>query len=235
MTPSLAATASRNRWYAWSRAPGAGVAGAVVAGLVMPFVHTGGTVGPARMDVVVRPSLDGDTVIGVPPFGRVLVDSHAAPVEVRATIEELDVPALQRLASKDDIEAELRASAESDVAGLVRWAAIRLIVITALAGAVVGLLLGRRRLCDPATVPLVLALFVAGSLLAQPVQNGISRRIETRADVDALAFTQDPDAFVALQRRLAERSMADPTPPAWSQWWFGSHPTVLVRVALARS
>ena len=98
-----------------------------------------------------------------------------------------------------------------------------------------GLLLGRRRLGDPATVPLVLALFVAGSLLAQPVQNGISRRIETRADVDALAFTQDPDAFVALQRRLAERSMADPTPPGWSQWWFGSHPTVLVRVALARS
>ena len=98
-----------------------------------------------------------------------------------------------------------------------------------------GLLLGRRPLGDPATVPLVLALYVAGSLLAQPVQNGISRRIETRADVDALAFTQDPDAFVALQRRLAERSMADPTPPAWSQWWFGSHPTVLVRVALARS
>ena len=98
-----------------------------------------------------------------------------------------------------------------------------------------GLLLGRRRLGDPATVPLLLALFVAGSLLAQPVQNGISRRIETRADVDALAFTQDPEAFVALQRRLAERSLADPTPPAWSQWWFGSHPTVLVRVALARS
>lgn len=98
-----------------------------------------------------------------------------------------------------------------------------------------GLLLGRRRLGDPATVPLLLALFVAGSLLVQPVQNGISRRIETRADVDALAFTQDPEAFVALQRRLAERSLADPTPPAWSQWWFGSHPTVLVRVALARS
>ena len=106
------------------------------------------------------------------------------------------------------------------------------------AAAVVGLLglvLRRRRLGDPATVPLVLALFVAASLLAQPLQNGISRQIETRADVDALAFTQDPLAFEALQRRLAERSLADPTPPAWSQWWFGSHPTVLMRVALARS
>ena len=123
----------------------AGVAGAVAAVLVMPFVHTGGTVGPARVDVVIRPSLGGDTVIGVPPFGRVLVDSHTAPAELRATIEELDVPALQRLAAKDDIEAELRSSAEGDVAGLIRWAAIRLVVITALAGALVGFLLGRRR------------------------------------------------------------------------------------------
>lgn len=98
-----------------------------------------------------------------------------------------------------------------------------------------GLLVGRRRLDGAASVPLLLALLVAGSLLAQPVQNGISRQVELRADVDALAFTDDPAAFEALQRRLALRSLADPTPPAWSQWWFGSHPTVLVRVALARS
>jgi STE24 endopeptidase len=67
------------------------------------------------------------------------------------------------------------------------------------------------------------------------VQNGISRRIETRADVDALATTQDPESFIALQRALALRSLADPSPPAWSQFWFGSHPTVLERVALARA
>ena len=129
----------------WRRIAAAGVGGALAAALVMPFVHTGGKVGPARLDVVVRPSLGGDTVIGVPPFGRVLVDSHAAPAELRATIEELDVPALQRLAAKDDIEAELRSSAEGDVAALVRRAAIRLVVVAAMAGAAVGLLLGRRR------------------------------------------------------------------------------------------
>ncbi len=63
----------------------------------------------------------------------------------------------------------------------------------------------------------------------------ISRTIETRADVDALAATGDPDAFVALQRRLALRSLADPTPPAWSQLWFGTHPTALERIGLARA
>ena len=86
---------------------------------------------------------------------------------------------------------------------------------------------------EPAVVPLVLALVAVGSLLALPVQNGISRQIETRADVDALAATGEREPFVQLQRRLALRSLADPTPPGWSQWWFGSHPTVLTRIALA--
>ena len=123
----------------------AAAGGAVVALAVMPFVHTGGRVGPARVDVVVRPSLASDTVLGVPPFGRVIVDSHTAPVELRATIQELDVPALQRLARQDDIEGHLRTSAEHDVGALVRRALIRLLVVAVVGGAVAGLLIGRRR------------------------------------------------------------------------------------------
>ncbi len=82
-------------------------------------------------------------------------------------------------------------------------------------------------------VPVVLALAAVALLLTAPVQNGISRQIETRADVDALRTTHDEAAFVGLQRRLALRSLADPTPPAWSQFWFGSHPPTLKRMALA--
>ena len=113
------------------------------------------------------------------------------------------------------------------------------------AGAVfgVGLLallvgaVGERRglsMRDPAVVPLVLALIAVGTLLSSPIQNGISRQIETRADVDALEVTQDGAAFVGVQRQLAIHSLADPTPPAWSQFWFGSHPTGLTRIAIAR-
>ncbi len=104
---------------------------------------------------------------------------------------------------------------------------------------VLGLVLGaltRRRLpgpADPAVVPVVLAMAAVALLLTAPIQNGISRQIETRADVDALRTTQDATAFVGLQRRLALRSLADPTPPAWSQFWFGSHPPTLKRMALA--
>ena len=108
-----------------------------------------------------------------------------------------------------------------------------------LLAAVVGAPGVRRRagvsgMSDPRAVALVLALLAVGSLVASPVENGISRRIETRADVDALEVTEDPEAFIALQRALALRSLADPRPPAWSQFWFGSHPTVLQRVGLAR-
>ncbi len=101
---------------------------------------------------------------------------------------------------------------------------------------VVGALGERRRLtmADPAVVPLVLALAALATLATSPVQNTVSRQIETRADVDALAATDDPDAFVEMQRQLALRSFSDPTPPAWSQFWFGSHPTSLQRIAIAR-
>jgi STE24 endopeptidase len=86
---------------------------------------------------------------------------------------------------------------------------------------------------DPRAVALVLALVALGSFLSAPVENGVSRQLETRADVDALKATGDPVAFVDMQRSLALGAVADPDPPAWAQWWFGSHPTVLQRIALA--
>nr|WP_202388165.1 M48 family metallopeptidase [Nocardioides flavescens] len=106
----------------------------------------------------------------------------------------------------------------------------------ALAG--VGLLAllagGRGGVADPRRAPRLLALLALATLLVSPVENGISRQLETRADVDALRATGDPAGFVALQQDLARRSLADLTPPAWSQWWFGSHPTTMVRIAIAR-
>ena len=52
-------------------------------------------------------------------------------------------------------------------------------------------------------------------------------------DVTALESTHDPDAFRAVQRRLALRSLADPTPSWFGYVWFASHPTVLQRLAIA--
>lgn len=103
----------------------------------------------------------------------------------------------------------------------------------ALGVGLLGLLVPADRLRGAAVVPLLMALVAFGTQVASPVENGISRRIETRADVDALKATGDPVAFGEVQRSLALRSLADPTPPALAHWWWGSHPTVLERLALA--
>lgn len=91
----------------------------------------------------------------------------------------------------------------------------------------------RLDVAEPRSVPRLLALLALGSLMSLPIQNTISRHMEIRADVDSLMANQDAAAFRALHHTLATRSLADPTPAAWSQFWFGSHPTTLQRLALA--
>lgn len=87
---------------------------------------------------------------------------------------------------------------------------------------------------DPRVVPLVLLLVAVGTLLSTPVQNGVSRQLEARADQHSLDLTEDPDAFAAVMRRLAVANLNQPDPPAAWQWFFGSHPTTAQRVAAAQ-
>ena len=101
-----------------------------------------------------------------------------------------------------------------------------------------GLVLQLRRrrsgaLGEPTVVPLLVALLAVGTLLSSPINNGLSRLVETRADVGGLEATHDTTAFVTMQKQLALHSLGD-DPPSWSQFWFGSHPTTLQRVAIAR-
>jgi STE24 endopeptidase len=93
---------------------------------------------------------------------------------------------------------------------------------------------GAESAADPRVVPLLLFLIAAGGLLATPVQNLVSRQVEARADLHALDLTRDPEAFTAMQRRLATTNLSDPDPPAVLQWLFGSHPTAAQRVAFAQ-
>jgi STE24 endopeptidase len=100
----------------------------------------------------------------------------------------------------------------------------------------------RREAPDPARhtvtavagVPLLLALSALGSFAVLPLTNVVSRAIEARADLHALQLTDDPAGFVAMQRRLAATNLSDPSPPAWRQLWFGTHPSPAQRIALAR-
>lgn len=88
---------------------------------------------------------------------------------------------------------------------------------------------------DPRVVPLVLAVVAVLSLVASPVENLISRRVETRADVHSLDLTRDPETFVRMQHTLGVTAYSDPDPPAVLFAAFASHPTKPQRIALART
>ena len=74
----------------------------------------------------------------------------------------------------------------------------------------------RRRggLRTPEGVPIALFALVALSLLATPLRNVVTRRVEAEADWAALQTTHDPVAARSAFRRLATASLADPDPPA---------------------
>lgn len=90
-------------------------------------------------------------------------------------------------------------------------------------------------IADPGAVPLLLLLATVATLLSAPVQNTMSRAVEARADRTSLDVTAQYDPFIAMQHQLALHSLADPTPQSVRQIWFGSHPTSLQRIALAKA
>lgn len=100
-----------------------------------------------------------------------------------------------------------------------------------------GLCFGGERaseLTRASAVPLLFAILAVGSFVVSPLENAMSRAIESRADRVALATTHDAPDFVLVQKQLDLAARLDPSPPAWSQFWWGSHPTVLERISLAR-
>ena len=58
----------------------------------------------------------------------------------------------------------------------------------------------------------------------------VSRGVEARADAFALRTTNDPEAFIALERRLTLQNISEPDPPDVFQALFGTHPTTIERI-----
>ena len=87
----------------------------------------------------------------------------------------------------------------------------------------------------PRLVPLGLAFAFGWILLTQPLANAVSRRYEAEADWLALQATRDPASGVALEQSFVKTSLADPDPPGWVTFWYGTHPTPMQRIAMAMS
>ncbi|MDQ3647692.1 MAG: M48 family metallopeptidase [Actinomycetota bacterium] len=77
---------------------------------------------------------------------------------------------------------------------------------------------------------LALVSFVVGC-----ASNVLSRRVEASADAFALRLTDEPAAFIALERRLAVSNVSQPDPPALTQLLFGTHPTTVERIGVGEA
>jgi hypothetical protein len=144
----LARAAGPRRHKRWPRRALLGVAvvgGALAALATLPFVTAEGHLGPGDIRLTAHWSWGGDTVIAVPPLGRVVVDTHDAPLEVEARVTAIDLDQAGAIAGLDDPVRQLEEDARVDVAPLVVKLVLQSLAAAAVAGAVVGALLPRRR------------------------------------------------------------------------------------------
>lgn len=246
----LARHAGRH-WYAWA---GAGVALLVVAGsflypvLVEPVFNRFVPLedGPLRDRVLVLADRQGVAVSEV-----LVADASRRTTTLNAYVSGLGdtrrvvlYDTLLEQAPVEEVEVivahELAHAKHDDVlVGTVLGAGGAVLGVSLLALALGSPGVRRRSgvggAGDPAAVAAILALVAVGGFVSSPVVSTVSRAVEMRADRESLVATGDGETFVQVHRRLAIEAVSDPTPPRWSQFWFGSHPTVLERAGLPSS
>ena len=89
-------------------------------------------------------------------------------------------------------------------------------------------------LTDARVLPALLVFALVAGLVAQPIQNAISRSFESRADAVAYDLVGDTEPAVKAFERLARSNIADLKPPALAVWMFFGHPAITDRIAAAR-
>jgi STE24 endopeptidase len=87
----------------------------------------------------------------------------------------------------------------------------------------------------PVVLPAIALAIGIVTFAMSAASNVLSRQVEGRADAYALRLTQDPAAFVQLERRLALRNISDPDPPKLLHTLFGTHPTTIERIGIGEA
>lgn len=94
---------------------------------------------------------------------------------------------------------------------------------------------GATSVIDLRLVPTLLLVALLGGLITLPIQNGISRSFERRADAIAFGAIDDPAPAVGAFRRLAISNIADLRPHPLLVWMLYSHPPISDRIEAART
>ncbi len=83
---------------------------------------------------------------------------------------------------------------------------------------------------NPATWAVIMLFFLLTSFAGSPLQNYISRSMETEADQTSVTLTRDVPAAVRLEIDLAVSNLSDVAPAPFVQWFSYSHPPALSRI-----
>ena len=95
--------------------------------------------------------------------------------------------------------------------------------------------LGLVGIADPAGLPIIFVILIGVSFLLQPLSNGISRIMESKADQFALRAADDSEAQSSAEKRLADLSLAVDRPNRLVELVFYTHPSPASRVQLAEN
>lgn len=87
----------------------------------------------------------GETVVDLPPFGRITADTHTAPLRLEATLQDVDVHGLSDTL-EDTSTDELAAAVEARARSSLRPFALRILGVAAAGALALGLLVHRRDL-----------------------------------------------------------------------------------------
>ncbi len=90
-------------------------------------------------------------------------------------------------------------------------------------------------LSDFATLPLLVLVSTAMSVLLMPVLNAYSRFNERQADRYCFQSVRSVEPFVTAMNKLAEQNLAERQPSKWVERLFHSHPSISNRVAAAHA
>lgn len=184
------------------------ILGAVVGILLVPASKV--DIGPLHATVHLRPSLQSDTAILLPPVGEVAFDTHTAPVRIEARVHGVDIGAAERLLYSDEALRELESSApEALTSAAARNAALNAALGAAGAGLAVGVTFRRVRralIAGGSAVAVVGASVAATSLtftpqaLYQPKFDGLLSQATYVADIGQTTVAD----YASYRETLAE-------------------------------
>lgn len=117
--------------------------------------------GPFRVEVAAGFGT-GETDIGLPPFGRVIADTHWAPLRISATLEDVGVERLTDVVERVGVDG-LADQVQEDAVDQVRRLAVRLLEVSTIGALALGLLVFRSRWKE-VLIAGVTAVLVVGSV-----------------------------------------------------------------------